>query len=88
MKSSSIYSSTSASLLLFLERLGGEEAGGEEACREEEEVGEARNLFDANFLLFDIIFHMAEVGFWSKVPFFGDPHPQCLWQSKINVVLL
>ena len=42
MKSSSIYSSSSASLLLFLERLGGEEAGGKEAGAEEEEVGEAR----------------------------------------------
>ena len=35
------------------------------------------NLSDANFLLFDIIFHMDEVGLWYKAPFFRDPHPQC-----------
>ena len=35
------------------------------------------NLSNANFLMFDIIFHMFEVGFLLKSPYFGDPHPQC-----------
>ena len=24
------------------------------------------------------LFHMFEVGFWSKVPYFGDPHPMLM----------
>ena len=46
------------------------------------------NLSYAKFSLFDFIFHMFEVGFWSKIPYFADPHPQCSWLFEINGVLL
>ena len=40
------------------------------------------NLLDANFLVFDIIFHMAEVGFIVQSPLFGPPPPPILMAKQ------
>ena len=48
-------------------------------CAETMDHSVGLNLSYAKFSLFDFIFHMFEVGFWSKVPYFGDPHQQCSW---------